>query len=97
MVIEESVLFPFVAAIAITLVGIVVKRLNERMGEIETRMREQADKLEKITVELPTNYASKSEMGRLIDAVFTKIDAMDAKMDSRTGRISQILERLVEK
>jgi len=63
-----------------------MKVMWESMKELQTADKELADKVSRIEVLVAGNYVKRDDFERILDRIFSKLDAIEMKIDSKMDK-----------
>lgn len=85
-----AVTFQTIFNIGIALVsfvgGIALNRLFIKLDKLTDQDEQLSKNINDISIELPTKYVMKEDLQRLADALFAKLDKIDAKLDRKEDK-----------
>lgn len=79
-------LFNIATAIAGFLGGWVLNNLRDSIASLQKSDHELADKVQKIEVLVAGQYVTRSDFNQLTTALFTKLDKIESKLDTKVDR-----------
>lgn len=87
LLILQGVIFGFAAILGFFL-KYVLKTNADKMKNLEDRVKEVEGKADGLSVTVPTQYVTKLEFSRVIEALFDKMDAFTARLDMVIAKLS---------
>ena len=68
------------------LIATVLKGTHDSIKELQENDIKLTDKVQAIELLVAGNYVKKSDMDKLLEAIFAKLDKIDAKLDRKMDR-----------
>ena len=79
-------LFNIAIALLVSMGGFIVNRLFNKLDELVKQDKELSKEINQLSISLPTTYVMKEDLRRLSDALFTKLDTIEAKLDKKEDK-----------
>lgn len=79
-------LFNIFIAFAAFVMGIAMNRLFSKLDSLTAQDKDMAEEIKDLRVSLPTYYVMKEDLQRLSDALFTKLDSIEGKLDKKQDK-----------
>lgn len=84
---QAQLVFNWFVGIASGALGFVVKVLYDKLSDLQRADLELAAKVQSIEVLVAGQYIKRSEMEKTIDALFLKLDRIEAKLDHKADKV----------
>lgn len=68
------------------LFGWLLKSVFDKIKDLERADQELADKVQELAVAIPTNYSTKAEITRQLDAIFNLLRDIQQKLDGKVDK-----------
>ena len=78
--------FNFAVALVAFLGGWVLRNLKESIDSLHEADSELTDKVQHIEVLIAGDYVKRSDLGQAVDALFKKLDQIEAKLDRKVDK-----------
>lgn len=76
----------YIMGIVMFLLGIIVNATRESIKDLKKQDSELADKVQAIEVLVAGNYVQKSDLEKITDALFRKLDSISDKLDRKADK-----------
>lgn len=73
------------------LFGVIMNRIYLAIDGLKKTDEELSKEVKNLAVKLPTDYVHKQEFQHMIDALFTKLDRIEQKLDSKEDKSNKRL------
>lgn len=76
----------YIMGIVMFLLGIIVNATRESIKDLKKQDSELAEKVQAIEVLVAGNYVQKSDLEKITDALFRKLDSISDKLDRKADK-----------
>ncbi len=83
---DYQILFNSAFAALLLIIGWIMRAMFETLRDLRRKDQDIYDKVSTLAVQIPEKYVLKTEMSKLVDRLFDKLDRIENKIDTKADK-----------
>ncbi len=83
---DYQILFNSAFAALLLIIGWIMRAMFETLRDLRRKDQDIYDKVSTLAVQIPEKYVLKTEMSKLVDRLFDKLDRIEHKIDTKADK-----------